>query len=528
MSNEVRRRSLNLPTTTTVDTPSARIATIRVPNASLARSPTEEFNLESDDTKTIIRKHVPIRTPRSDFGITPLYRSISSTIFDKEESFYFTTEPTILETTDERQMQLFDVKCKQCLQLCKFAPGVEDENQKKMKAQKLTVLLDILSAVQNAELLIKLGEKQYDELFKIFNINVMRDFPNPPPQWKEPSGKFLDDDHIEEQAWVHLSPIYDIILTLISYKNVKTNYCPSTIQDFLKIIVHMFFSLDRREVEKAMRVFHSFYRVFKNYREQCQKAVSRFFAVFLDSNMPTCGIRHMLSVYFSFASGFKVPLHPDHVNLFKEVLVELHSSQFFFFMASSYKPVLLTFLSKESSLIPFTLRYMVYHWPATSPTKEALFLDELESISAMVQPSDEVSLGYIVRICTICLSSLHYCVVEKALMMWNLEHFKALIAGAAPKTYPALLPVIYRTASTHWLEQIRELAVGAMHIMMAHNTAIFTAVGDHMHELERAEVVGEYNRGAEWIRLVAAYGEGGTTEKERLRDEVCEIYKGFK
>lgn len=121
---------------------------------------------------------------------------------------------------------------------------------------------------------------------------------------------------------------------------------------------------------------------------------------------------------------------------------------------------------------------LLKYWPKTHSPKEVMFLNELEEILDVIEPSEFVKVQEpLFRQLAKCVSSPHFqvteayseqkasgalraiihcCflihlqVAERALYYWNNEYIMSLISDNAAKILPIMFPALYRNSKTHW------------------------------------------------------------------------------
>lgn len=119
-------------------------------------------------------------------------------------------------------------------------------------------------------------------------------------------------------------------------------------------------------------------------------------------------------------------------------------------------------------------------WPKTHSPKEVMFLNELEEILDVIEPSEfSKVMEPLFRQLAKCVSSPHFqvrpdslttrfdraglencrvptklhfpCqVAERALYYWNNEYIMSLISDNAARVLPIMFPALYRNSKSHW------------------------------------------------------------------------------
>uniref|UniRef100_A0A673MGP9 Protein phosphatase 2, regulatory subunit B', gamma b n=1 Tax=Sinocyclocheilus rhinocerous TaxID=307959 RepID=A0A673MGP9_9TELE len=109
------------------------------------------------------------------------------------------------------------------------------------------------------------------------------------------------------------------------------------------------------------------------------------------------------------------------------------------------------FLEKDSTLTEPVVMALLKYWPKTHSPKEVMFLNELEEILDVIEPSEFVKvMEPLFRQLAKCVSSPHFQVAERALYYWNNEYIMSLISDNAARILPIMFPSLYRNSKTHW------------------------------------------------------------------------------
>ncbi|MBZ3887752.1 Serine/threonine-protein phosphatase 2A 56 kDa regulatory subunit gamma isoform [Sciurus carolinensis] len=89
---------------------------------------------------------------------------------------------------------------------------------------------------------------------------------------------------------------------------------------------------------------------------------------------------------------------------------------------------------------------LLKYWPKTHSPKEVVFLNELEEILDLFEPSEFVKIMEpLFWQLAKCVSSPYFQMVEQALYYWNNEYFVSLISDNAAKIQPIMFPSLYNS-----------------------------------------------------------------------------------
>ena len=498
------------------------------PLLSLVRGPSsgdnslDSIDLDPSKSNEIIKVHHPIHTPASELSENrPLLHSVSSMIFDLNDVLVFEVEPTIMASQPDELNEVFKNKCSQCLQVCDFST----DEQEKEKNEKSQILQDILNAVSSAKVVEKFGEEEYLALYHMFRRNVIRTTPMPPDVWFAPVSIDFTIDRMEERGWVHLKLFYDILIAFISNPKFNPNLCSQECHKLLKGVISMFQSPDNRERERIMELFHGMYRTMKKLRNLCRSLISQFLSTALYIPQSKLGISELLNAYVPIIAGFKVPVLPENKEFFNNVLLPLHESPYIHLFHTSLVNAVTAFLKKDEKAVGSVYEIMVTHWPVTSPTKQILFLNEMEILSALIKLSDIDVIKKICKTISMCSSSENFAVAERSLMLWESDSFLAIIASTSKETYPILIPEIYKTASTHWCADVRKLAINAMRVLKGRDLQTFERLGTSFKRIESEKIMKEISKGKFW-NTILENNIKDQNEQEALRNVIRKIFIG--
>ncbi|OHS92880.1 phosphoprotein phosphatase [Tritrichomonas foetus] len=482
----------------------------------------DSANLEPMANNHLIKSYQPIQTPRSELNENiPLLHSVSSMIFDLNDLLLFDVEPQIMKSPPTEIPRIFADKCSQCCKVCDFT---NDQIQLEEKNCKTEILTDILKAVSDQNIVCLLKEEEYIALYHSFRRNVIRAPPQPPKTWFSPVAIDFTLDRVEENGWPHLSLFYDIIITFLSNRKFNTNYGRNETQKMAKGIISLFQSPDNRERVKVMKVFHAIYRSFNKFRNYARSITTSYLSELIYTTIPKLGIHEILNAYIPIIAGFKVPIHQENLDFFHGILIPLHSSPIVHMFHTPLVEAIISFVVKQSNLTIDVYNTLFIKWPVTSPTKQLLFLNEIEKLADLL-PADTDS-STIIKICKIvirCLNEENFTVAERALMLWESDAFMTMVGKHCNSTFTLLIPAIYKAASTHWCTDVRTLALNALKILKGQNFKVFEQYGSQFKRLESDKVIIELSHGKIWYNIIMQYEKNRKTRE----DKCTEIQKYF-
>lgn len=132
------------------------------------------------------------------------------------------------------------------------------------------------------------------------------------------------------------------------------------------------------------------------------------------------------------------------------------------------------FIEKDLSLTGDVIRDLIKYWPRIHSPKEVMFLNELEEILDIVEPTEfQKIMKPLFRKISLCVSSPHFQVAERALYMWNNEYVMSLVSDNAKSLLPIMFPALYKNSKNHWNKTIHGLIYNALKVFMEMNQQLF-------------------------------------------------------
>lgn len=225
------------------------------------------------------------------------------------------------------------------------------------------------------------------------------------------------------------------------------------------------------------------------------------------------GIAELLEILGAIINGFALPLKDEHKVFLIKVLMPLHKAK----TLSVYHPQLaycvVQFLEKDPSLAEKVITNLLRYWPKVHSPKEVMFLNELEEILDVIEPSEfqKVMVPLFKRIAQ-CVSSPHFQVAERALYFWNNEYIMSLISDNSSTILPIMLPALYENSKTHWNKTILGLIYNAIKLFTEINQKQFDECVKKYKESSEGSMSREKSREALWMKIEQLAFEGKTTD----------------
>ncbi|XP_042288403.1 serine/threonine-protein phosphatase 2A 56 kDa regulatory subunit delta isoform isoform X2 [Thunnus maccoyii] len=378
--------------------------------------------------------------------------------------------PALKDAPPVDREELFVQKLRQCCVLFDFVSDpLSDLKYKEVKRAGLNEMVEYIT--HNSDVVT---ECIYPEAVIMFSVNLFRTL----PPSSNPTGAEFDPEEDEptlEAAWPHLQLVYEFFLRFLESPDFQPNVAKKYIdQKFVMSLLELFDSEDPRERDFLKTILHRIYGKFLGLRAYIRRQINNIFYRFIYETEHHNGIAELLEILGSIINGFALPLKEEHKMFLIRVLLPLHKVK----SLSVYHPQLaycvVQFLEKDSSLTEPVIMGLLKFWPKTHSPKEVMFLNELEEILDVIEPSEFVKVQEpLFRQLAKCVSSPHFQVAERALYYWNNEYIMSLISDNAAKILPIMFPALYKNSKSHWNKTIHGLIYNALKLFMEMNQKLF-------------------------------------------------------
>ncbi|XP_063079421.1 protein phosphatase 2, regulatory subunit B', gamma b isoform X3 [Engraulis encrasicolus] len=396
------------------------------------------------------------------------------------------------------QEKLFIQKLRQCCVLFDFVSDpLSDLKWKEVKRAALSEMVEYITHNRNV-----ITEPIYPEVVHMFAVNMFRTL----PPSSNPTGAEFDPEEDEptlEAAWPHLQLVYEFFLRFLESPDFQPNIAKKYIdQKFVMQLLELFDSEDPRERDFLKTTLHRIYGKFLGLRAYIRKQINNIFYRFIYETEHHNGIAELLEILGSIINGFALPLKEEHKIFLLKVLLPLHKVK----SLSVYHPQLaycvVQFLEKDSTLTEPVVMALLKYWPKTHSPKEVMFLNELEEILDVIEPSEFVKvMEPLFRQLAKCVSSPHFQVAERALYYWNNEYIMSLISDNAARILPIMFPALYRNSKTHWNKTIHGLIYNALKLFMEMNQKLFDDCTQQFRAEKNKEKMKYKEREEAWIKI---------------------------
>ncbi|XP_064412698.1 serine/threonine-protein phosphatase 2A 56 kDa regulatory subunit delta isoform isoform X2 [Latimeria chalumnae] len=397
-------------------------------------------------------------------------RRQSSSHFNLSKNRELQKLPALKDAPSQEREELFIQKLRQCCVLFDFVSDpLSDLKYKEVKRAGLNEMVEYITHNRDV-----VTEAIYPEAVIMFSVNLFRTL----PPSSNPTGAEFDPEEDEptlEAAWPHLQLVYEFFLRFLESPDFQPNVAKKYIdQKFVLSLLELFDSEDPRERDFLKTILHRIYGKFLGLRAYIRRQINNIFYRFIYETEHHNGIAELLEILGSIINGFALPLKEEHKVFLIRVLLPLHKVK----SLSVYHPQLaycvVQFLEKDSSLTEPVITGLLKFWPKTHSPKEVMFLNELEEILDVIEPSEFVKvMEPLFRQLAKCVSSPHFQVAERALYYWNNEYIMSLISDNAARILPIMFPALYKNSKSHWNKTIHGLIYNALKLFMEMNQKLF-------------------------------------------------------
>lgn len=473
-------------------TNSSGTPTIVVQKAAQPQFPVDQLQPQSEiDFLKYHTSHSPFdKVPKDDLELKPKtpQRHSSSRFEPSLNNQQFEKSPPFEEVDPQFHIDLFIQKVDQCKIMFDFYDPSYDIQGKELKRITLHELTVFISTTR-----ITFTEQMYKHVVDMFKINIFR--PIPPPV--NPIGDIYDPDEDEpvyELGWTHMQLVYEFFLRFVESPDFNNTIAkPYIDHKFVLTLLDLFDSEDNRERDCLKTTLHRIYGKFLSLRSFIRKSINNIFLTFVYDTGHFNGVSELLEILGSIINGFALPLKEEHKIFLIRVLIPLHKSR----GLSLYHPQLayciLQFLEKDSNLTEEVIMGLLRYWPKINSPKELMFLNEIEDIFEIIDPSEfqKIEIPLFAQLSK-CISSPHFQVSEKVLCFFNNEYFVSLVTENAENILPIIFPSMYELAQpeleilenqqqgdvdfdepNNWNRTISTIAYSALKIFMETNPVVY-------------------------------------------------------
>lgn len=369
--------------------------------------------------------------------------------------------------------QLFKEKVEQCCEIYDFDSSnpTEDLESKNMK---VAILIELEDVVFDEPKMIMPFESLYEELFKMFSINLFRSLPPSSNQYL-PEYDPEEDEPPLESSWPHLQLVYNLFFRFLESPMFDMNRAKRYIDKrFVLKLLDLFQSEDPRERDYLKTLLHRIYGQYLGLRSYIRCQIYYILSSFIDGAEYHAGIPDLLEILGSIINGFVVPLKEEHKMFLLKILMPLHKARTLSAYHAQLAYCIVQFIEKDSSLTGPVVKSLLRYWPKVHSTKEVMFLNEVEEILDIIEPSEfQKIIEPLFRQIMLCIRSDQFQVAERVLYFWNNEYILSLINDNIQTVLPIVFPALLTNSSVHWNKTIHGLVYNALKLSTEMNQKLF-------------------------------------------------------
>jgi len=294
----------------------------------------------------------------------------------------------------------------------------------------------------------------YPPLISMVSANLFRRVPTREVlvNYSEPD----DQSRSLEPAWVHFELVYDVLQRFIAHPRADVFLMQTVVtKDFILRLLDLFDSEDMREREKLKTILHSAYSRIIPLRGFIRSSITDLFQRYIYELQRFNGVAELLEILGSIINGFALPLRDEHKEFLRTALVPLHVPAGLATYHVQLSFCITLFVEKDPSLAIDAIKGLCKYWPRVQSKKEVLFLAELEELLELVEVEEVSSVvePLFGRIAS-SISSQHFQVAERALLLWNNEYVVNCIMHYREVAMPAIIPALRDNERRHWNQQV--------------------------------------------------------------------------
>ncbi|EPX74794.1 protein phosphatase regulatory subunit Par2 [Schizosaccharomyces octosporus yFS286] len=432
-----------------------------------------------------------------------------SSQFQVSEKRNLTRLPSFDEVHPSECEQLFIKKLDQCNVIFDFNDPSSDLESKDIKSEALAQMIDLVTFNRGA-----VNTCLFSHILHTFSVNLFRPIPSFAYNDYRDVLVSLEEEPYLEPAWPHMQQVYLLFIRFLESPDFKVTKSKSLVDRcFFNNLLMLFNSEDPRERDLLKTALHRIYGKFLNLRSHIRKAMSNVFLQFTFEKEAFHGIAELLEILGSIINGFAVPLKEEHKTFLTKVLIPLHQTKSLFLYHPQLTYCIVQFIDKEPSLTKLVVTGILKYWPRVNSFKEVMFLNELEDIFEVLEPSEFVHIQVpLFQQLSRSIASPHFQVAERALCFWSNEYFTSLVLENLDTILPIIYPYVYSTTKDHWNITIQAIACNVMQIFVDMNLEYFNIVAERCHNEFALEKAKRQNSNLRWAALEELAARNKPTE----------------
>lgn len=419
------------------------------------------------------------------------------------EGTTFWALPKLKEASAEEQGELLIRKLRECTTTHNFRVA---EGQLSEKEGKRQTLVELMEAASDRKCPLWTDEAAMDAMVDMIGTNLFRTLTK---RERTPTDMLdaEDDDPAFDPAWPHLELAYELLVRVVSSKEVELAFLTRFItQSFVLKLLELFDSDDPREREILKLLINRIYVKFQPMRSNLRQAIQNTLLLATTENVVQNGLPELLEMLGQYIKAFQIPLKEKHQEVLTKVLLPLQKVEWLGAFHSQLLDCIKKFTEKEPGLAYEVVASLLRFWPCRMASKQVLFLSEIDDMMGIMPVADLKRLQpMLARRLASCLSNVNSDVSEKALNMWKSEKFLKMIFANCRDQLPVIISELYNNATQHWHSTVHTRTLEVLKMLMERDAELFDASSakhrKSCEEQDRQEAL----RGQRWAQLQAMH-----------------------
>lgn len=396
--------------------------------------------------------------------------------------------------------RLFKQKIELCCKIYDFSQNPFGNLEE--KEAKSSALVDLEDVMLDEPDLIMPIESLYEDLFHMFAINIFRSLP-PSSNQNVPEFDPEEDEPPLEPSWPHLQLVYNLLIRFLDSPHFDTNRAKLYINNkFVLNLLELFESEDPRERDYLKTILHRIYGRFLGLRSYIRRQINNIFFSFIYESEYHNGISDLLEILGSIINGFVTPLKEEHKMFLIKVLMPLHKARTLSAYHAQLAYCIVQFIEKDQTLTEQVVVSLLRYWPKVHSTKEVMFLNEIEEILEIIEPSEFQKIMVILfRQLARCIRSNQFQVAERVLYFWNNEYILSLINDNVQTILPIVFPALHIDPRSHWNKTIHGLIYNAIKLSTEMNQRLFADLVEKHKAKLQGELADREDTDRKWLKV---------------------------
>lgn len=396
--------------------------------------------------------------------------------------------------------KLFTSYIDECCKIYDFRNEQLDDLE--LRDGKMVILSEFFEILVEEPDVLAPIESLYDQLFRMFTLNVFRPLP-PSSNQNVPEFDPEEDEPPLEPSWPHLQLVYHVLLRFTSSHLFEPDRAKRHINEkFVLKLIQLFESEDPRERSYLKSILHRIYGQFLSLRSYIRRQMGNIFTTFIYENEYHNGIADLLEILGSIINGFVQPLKEEHKMFLLKILMPLHKARTLSAYHAQLSVCIVQYIEKDPTLTEPIVNALLRFWPKVHSTKEVMFLNEIEEILDIIEPSEfQKVMTVLFRQMARCIQSNQFQVAERVLYFWNNEYILTLISDNVQTILPIVLPALHVDPKSHWNKTIHGLIYNALKLSTQMNQRLFHDLVQQqgLHKKREAQTIEDNER--KWRRV---------------------------